>query len=179
LSRPRAGGFVAAMLVASVLAGCGAGTASSLGGDLTLEQAQAIRELPLVYAGESVDGLSLMAILRRDDTASYVSFVYGDCDVASPDGGCAPPAEIQVWPRSRRSAGSYDASVPGAPLPENATIRGWPAAFFDGGTRLEIYTARVTVVVFSGSRARLHTIAGALRCLRETARATPGDRLDC
>jgi hypothetical protein len=136
LSQPRAGGFVAAILVAPVLAGCGAGhEASSLGGDLTLEQAQAFREFPLVYAGESVDGLSLTAILRRDDTASYVSFVYGDCDVASPDGGCAPPAEIQVWPRSRRSADSYDASVPGAPLPENATIRGSPAAFFDGGTR--------------------------------------------
>jgi hypothetical protein len=64
-------------------------------------------------------------------------------------------------------------------VPENATIRGLPAAFLDAGTRLELYLGRVTVVVFSGSRARLHTIAGALRCLVETAPAAAGDTLDC
>jgi hypothetical protein len=133
-------------------------------GDLTLAQAQAFDEFPLVYAGEQVDGLPLVAILRRDDTADYVSFVYGDCRPASPEGGCAPPAEIQVWPAHGRNLGLYDASR-GGPAPELASIRGAPAAFFEAGTRLELYTARLTVVVFARSRERLAKIAEALRCL--------------
>ena len=46
---------------------------------------------PLYNAGERVDGLPLAAVLRREDTAEFVSFIYGDC-VAGDDAGCAPPA---------------------------------------------------------------------------------------
>jgi hypothetical protein len=168
-----------AVAVIAAVAACGPAGARVVGiaGDLTLEQARAFAEFPLVYAGERVDGLALVAIVRRDDTADYVSFVYGDCRPLSPEGGCAPPAEIQVWPADRRSRGSYDTS-PGALTPELTRIRGSPAAFFDAGTRLEIYTAEVTVVVFARSRERAGRIAAALRCLAEGA-DTPADSLAC
>jgi hypothetical protein len=121
--------------------------------------------LPALYsAGEEVDGLALTAVLRRDDTASYVSFVYGDC-VPAGDTGCAPPAEVQVWPACRRSLALYRGQALSRPPIEPASVRGAPAAFLDGGARLELQTGAATVVVFAGSRGRLHRIAGALRAV--------------
>ena len=55
---------------------------------------------PALFAGDNVDGLSLTAVVRGGD-AGYVSFVYGDCEAAD-DAGCAPPAEVQVWPACLR-----------------------------------------------------------------------------
>jgi len=177
----RLGGLLATGFGAAVAAACGAAQdePAPRGSQLTLEQARSFEEFPLVYAGERVDGLPLVAIVRRSDTAEYVSFVYADCRPSSVDGGCAPPAEIQVWPGSRRNPGSYDAAGPVTPVPERATIRGSPAAFLDAGTRLELYTGRATVVVFADSKERVRAIADALRCVSETAPAAPGSRLDC
>ncbi len=171
----------AALLSVAALAACGgaADDVPPLAGDLTLEQARAFEELPLVYAGEQVDGLPLVAIVRRDDTADYVSFVYGDCRPSSPDAGCAPPAEIQVWPAGRRNLGSYDAPRAGSGPPELARIRGSPAAFFDAETRLELYTAQLTVVLFARSRERLGKLADALRCVAEDGAGEPADSLVC
>jgi hypothetical protein len=171
---------VVALLAAAALAACGAAPneVASVGGDLTLEEARAFTEFPLVYAGERVDGLPLVAIVRRDDTANYVSFVYGDCRPASAEGGCAPPAEIQVWPAGRRSLGSYDASRGGS-SPELTRIRGSPAAFFDAGTRLEIYAAQVTVVVFARSRERVGRVADALRCVAHDPMGQAVESLAC
>jgi hypothetical protein len=148
-------------------------------GNFTLAEARAFGEFPLVWAGDVVDGLRLAAIVRRDDTATYVSFVYGDCRPVSYDSGCAPPAEIQVWPADARNLDSYDSSAPGAPAPEQTRIRGSPAAFFDGGTRLEIYTSRSTVVVFSHPRTRVLAIADALRCLTKGGVEDQARSLDC
>jgi hypothetical protein len=173
---------LAVMLAAAGLAACGgaADQPALLAGDLTLEQARSFEEFPLVYAGERFDGLPLVAIVRRDDTADYVSFVYGDCRPSSPEGGCAPPAEVQVWPVGRRSLGAYDAPRGGSGLaPELARIRGSPAAFFDAGTRLELYTAQLTVVLFARSRERLGELADALHCVAEGGANDPAESLAC
>jgi hypothetical protein len=172
------------ILSAGALAACGgaADEPAPLAADLTLEQARAFEEFPLVYAGERFDGLPLVAIVRRDDTADYVSFVYGDCRPSSPEGGCAPPAEVQVWPAGRRSLGAYRASRGGyvpEPAPELTRIRGSPAAFFDAGTRLELYTAQLTVVLFARSRERLGVLAEALRCVAEDGANEPAESLTC
>jgi hypothetical protein len=142
----------------------------------SLEQARAFEEFPLYYAGQRADGDRLVAVLRRNDTANYVSFVYGDC-AAGDDRGCTPPAEIQVWPSCLRNLGLYEPAAPAtdATLPERATLRGVPAAFLEGATRLEIETDRATVVVFAHSRARLLRIAAALRAL--DAAVAPGEPL--
>lgn len=153
--------LAAASLVAAAALGVGSG--SGPGGDITLAQARAFDEFPLVWAGESVAGLPLTAVLRRNDEAArYISFVYGDCTPAS-DGGCAPPVEVQVWPASARGLGSFG-SVAGAPVLEPTRVRG-VAAGFVGESQLELYGSRSTVVVFSDSRERSLEVAGALRCL--------------
>lgn len=170
----------------SVCAGCGTGAVAEPvaepRGDLTLEEARAFEGFPLVYAGERVDDLPLVAILHRDDTARYVSFVYGDCRSSAYDAGCTPPAEIQIWPAGSRGAAVYSAMPEAAPVPtpERSSIRGSPAAFFDDGTRLEIYLPRVTVVVFSHPRERVLAIAGSLRCLARSPPMSARTRtLDC
>lgn len=136
-------------LVGSVSAGGGQSPAAS-------------RDFLLYDAGERVDGLPLTAVLRREDTADFVSFVYGDC-VAGDDAGCAPPAEIQVWPACRRNLGMYDEPRADSGPSERIVLRGVPALLFDDGTRLELETGRSTVVVFAGTRARAFRIAAALR----------------
>ena len=129
-------------------------------------------EFPLYDAGGRVDGLPLVAVRRRDDTADFVSFVYGDCS-AGDDMGCAPPAEIQVWPACRRNLGLYDSSLAGALEPEMVVVRGATAAFFDDGTRLELQTGTSTVVVFAGSRERVLRIAAALQPVGEAPSSDP------
>lgn len=125
---------------------------------------------PLYDTGDRVDGLPLVAVLRRQDTADFISFVYGDC-IAGDDAGCAPPVEVQVWPACRRYLSLYD-SLSGVPVPERTTVRGVPAAFPDGD-RLELQTGRSTVVVFGDSRARILRIAAALRPVGERAPRGP------
>jgi hypothetical protein len=119
---------------------------------------------PLYWAGESVDDLPLTAVLRRDDTARYVSFVYGDCE-ASGDAGCAPPAEIQVWPSCLRNIALYDDPRSRVGWVERITVRGVPAALFDDGMRLELETEGSTLVVFAHTREGALRIAAALRSL--------------
>ena len=165
MTRLLLGGLAA---VAAVLMLSGAGTAGdpeSTSASLTLEHARAFEEHPLYFAGDRVEGFPLLAVLRRADTADFVSFVYGDC-TADDELGCAPPIEIQVWPACRRHLGLYGNTPPSADSPmERTSVRGVPAAVFDDGTRLELQTGRSSVVVFAESRARLRRIAGALRLL--------------
>jgi hypothetical protein len=163
------------------LAGCGAeqGHVATGGTDLTLEQAEIFDDFPLYFAGESVDDLPLVAILRRKDTANYVSFVYGDCQPADPEQGCAPPAEVQVWPREERPRERYDSPAEGSPAAEPTTIRRTAAAFFEGRTRLELFAGPSTVVIFAGSAPRVLAVAAALRCVRDRGRGPPGGPLDC
>lgn len=173
--RPRrlgAGGALAlglgiVLAAALALSGPAGGTRSRASFDL--ERARSFDEFTLFDAGTSVDGLSLTAVLRRDDTANFVSFVYGDC-VARDDAGCAPPVEIQVWPACARSLALYDAGHAAGPAPEPAVVRGVPGALFDSGTRLELETGRSTVVVFAGSRARVLRVAAALRAVDGSVR---------
>jgi len=129
----------------------------------TLEGAREFDDHPLYFAGDRVEGHRLVAVLRRSDTADFVSFVYGEC-MPDDDTGCAPPIEIQVWPACRRHLALYAVFPPGAVL-ERTTARGVPAAVLDGGTRLELQTGRSTIVVFADTRARLARIARSLRSL--------------
>ncbi len=148
----------------------------------------AFRNQALFNAGERVDGLPLVAVLRREGTAEFVSFVYGDC-AARDDAGCAPPAEIQVWPACRRNLGLYDDALGTGLLAERTSVRGVPALLFDEGTRLELETGRSTVVVFADTPARLLRMAAALRALDESVgssrplpqplRERGGDPMDC
>lgn len=124
------------------------------------EALRAFDEYPLFDVGERVDGLPLAAVLRRDDTAEYVSFVYGDC-VPEGDAGCPPPAEVQVWPACRRNLDLYESPA----IAERIVVRGVAGGLFDDGTRLEVETGRATIVVFGETRSRVQRMARALRAL--------------
>lgn len=158
-------GFIASVVAVLVLAGAGsAGDGEPAPrAQFTLEDARAFDDHPLYFVGDEVEGFPLVAVLRRSDTADFVSFVYGDC-TPDDDMGCAPPLEIQVWPACRRHLALYGSS-PSGPTLERTTVRGVPAAVLDGGTRLELQTGRSTIVVFGDSRGRLARVARLLRAV--------------
>jgi hypothetical protein len=137
-----------------------------------VREALAFTEYPLFDAGERVDGLPLAAVLRRKDTADFVSFVYGDC-VAVDDTGCPPPLEIQVWPACLRNLHLYESQRARAPTPERTSVRGVPAAFFEDGLRLELQSSRSTIVVFGDSREHVLKAADALREVGKNASGMP------
>jgi hypothetical protein len=125
---------------------------------------------PNAWAGTSLDGLPLTAVIRRCDVprgnepirANYVSYIYGDC-YADDDAGCAPPIEIQSWPSGERNRQMLS-PVPGRPesAGSDTTVAGDPAAMYDDGTRLEIYRRSSTIVIFGDAPARVERFAGAL-----------------
>lgn len=156
-------GLLTAALALARLGGADTAKQTQPRSTFSLREARAFADYPLYYAGESVDGLPLVAVLRdQAATGSTVSFIYGDCVVVA-DTGCAPPAEVQVWPACKRSLALYDTSLPGTPAPLRTTLRGVPAAFLDDGTQLEIHTGTSLVVVFADSQERVRRIASALR----------------
>jgi hypothetical protein len=137
----------------------------------SLDEARSFTDFPVYYAGDTAAGAPLVAVLRRNDTANYVSFVYGECD-ATDETGCAPVAEVQVWPACRRNPSLYARGRSAiAPRPDPTSVRGAPAAFFDDGARLEIQTATSTVVVFGADRGAVSSIASALRGVNTGVRA--------
>jgi hypothetical protein len=166
------------LALAALLAGCGTATPRTSATDsrsegpeaFTTADARSFSSFPLYWLGRSFDRLPLTALTRRDDAAlaghnvraDYVGFVYGDC-VATDETGCPPPLEVQVWPACERSLGDYTLTPAGDPVPHRMTsVRGVPAAFFERGLRLELYTGNVTVVIFGLSKQLVLRAAGAL-----------------
>jgi hypothetical protein len=156
--------------------------------DLTPAAAQAFSQFRLYSVGDSFEGLPLKVINRRLDPpisesheplvvrANFVNFIYGDCKAES-DAGCVPPLEVQIWPACERNLSVYSLTPDGDPLPhENTTVRGAPAAFFEDGTRLEIYSGKETVVLFGVGRSQLRRAADALAAVNHAGPAK-GDPL--
>ena len=142
-------------------------------GNFTISEARSFADFALYDAGASALGLPRVTVLRRDDgPTDYVSFIYGDC--AATDGvGCAPPAEIQVWPACARNLSLYGRQD--GPPAERATVRGAPALLLEGGRRLELQTGTSTVVVFARTRDDVFGLAALLRGVNVPVRA--GDEL--
>ena len=183
----------ALLLAASVAAVSTSGTANSpgshdlavnaagthlapAGGNFTLREARAFDDFRVYYAGASVAGQPLTAILRRQDLPypgepiqpNTVAFVYGDC-LPEADTGCAPPLEVKTWPACRRSPAAYD-----LPPDEKLTLRGVPAFFYEDATRLELSTGRVTVVLYGSGRSELLEAAARLEPVNASALTADG-----
>ena len=146
----------------------------ALKGNFSIAQAQAFADFPLYNAGSSVDGIPLTAVVHSTGASTFVSFLYGDCH-ASDDMGCALPLEIQVWPACIRNPSLYQSSRPGGLTPGATSVRGVPAASFEGGSRLEIQTGTSTVVVFARTPDVAMQVASALRGVNLPVQAS--DRL--
>lgn len=96
----------------------------------------------------------------------FTDVIYGTCQAAS-DYGCPAPLEIQSWPECHRNYGSYsngpvDQQMNPSALTTISTLPGLPAAMFDGGTRLELYTGDTTVVVFGDDTSQVMAAGSAL-----------------
>lgn len=144
----------------------------------------------LFLVGDSFEGLPLTDVLHwqyplevypgEEDEAegieftgmmNYVDFIYGDCDAS--EGSCLPPLVIQVHPACKRNLTSNTEIEEGltdsyAPL----TIRGVPAAMYDDGQMLEIYTGRVTVVIYGHLPGQMLRAADALQATGADPSAT-------
>ncbi|MDQ3992906.1 MAG: hypothetical protein M3229_04530 [Actinomycetota bacterium] len=162
-----------------------AATFDLLHSDLDPLGVRSFRAFPLYSLGDAHAGLPLTAITRRKDgggagyAADYVSFLYGSC-VPAGGTGCPLPLEVQVWPACVRTLVHYRLTpFSDEPLPhEPLSVRGVPAALVRESpalTRLELYTGRVTVVVFGAQPPQLLAAAAALRGVNVSA--VPGEPL--
>lgn len=141
-----------------------------ISGDGDMERIRAFSGFPVYYVGESFEGLPLTDSIMRLQSkrieseparGDFFGFRYGDCEPSGNDGGCPLPLKIQTFPACERTLSSY--SMGGQPMPhERVTLRGVPAAFFENGGRLELYTGRITVVMFGTGRDQLQRAAEAL-----------------
>jgi len=154
----------------------------------SVEQARHFRDFPLYYAGAEVGGLPLSSVNRTPVTAPprtpvakklggagrrySVDFTYGSCPIASAEEGCSLPLSIQVWPACARYLALYDGPL--SPKPRRTKVRGAPAAYFEGGYRLEVQTGEATIVIF-GRKDRMRQAVEALSGLNTNVRR--GERL--
>jgi hypothetical protein len=178
------GGAVSAFAY-SATGGGDEGTFDAAHSDLSIEGAAVFPDFPLYSVGESFEGLALTGMTRRLEArvvpdpvrANFVGFRYGDCTPSS-DAGCPAPLEIQIWPACERNFSSYTLTPAGDPLPnERLKVRGVPAAFFEEGQRLEVYTSSVSIVIFGAGKEQLLRAAGQLRGVNASAKVTAGEDL--
>ena len=112
-------------------------------------------------AGSEVEGFRKTETFRQCEDAgaptriNTVTAVYGSC-AAHGDAGCAPPVQISSSPACERNLALYEKypGPPGAPRVEyrRTSLRGLPAAIFDSGRRIEIYTGDATIVVYGENK---------------------------
>jgi hypothetical protein len=136
------------------------------------------------WLGRSFEGLKLTGTFRRLEKpgpgekfgADFTTYLYGTCKPRGSDGGCALPLEIQSWAACKRNLSVYSVTPDGRPLPhKRTTIRGVPAAIFEDGLRLEVYTGKTTVVLFGYSGPQLRRAANVMRSV--SGKVGPGDPL--
>jgi len=100
---------------------------------------------------------------RFDD----VTYLYGECSVetgeaAEVEGGCLPPIQVQSSPICQKHASLYQSEYLQYPY-ESLTIKGVPAASFDGGTTIEIYAGDTTITVYGRDPAQVRRVAEDVR----------------
>ena len=112
------------------------------GDDPQIAELRDFDEFAVFYAGKSVSGYPLEAVLRSPGQNS-VTFIYGTCEPSGPESNCV---SVQVWSACARSL-STAGSRHGLPTVAPATVRGAPVSAFEGGRRLELQTADSTIVI--------------------------------
>lgn len=147
-----------------------------------MREARKFNPYRLYYAGEKVNGLQLTGISdARAGRWTYWDFNHGTCELPSglfADGGCSLPLSIQNWStcdrwanlfaRSRNSHGLLDPrKAKAAPNRRLFDFRGAKATGGEGGSELEIFTGRTTVVIFAHKRDVAESAARQLRDVRQ------------
>jgi len=108
---------------------------------------------PLYYAGREFEGLPLTHV--EFEPPGRGLFGYGTCEIpAGTDGGCAPPAQVQIFPFD---PAAWRAAFGCHRLP---SLRGVPTVRHDG---LVLFTGRTVVKIYASSPAQDRRVALALR----------------
>lgn len=164
-----------------LLSGCGADDPGA-SDPPSLSQVKKFDPYRVYYAGEKVDALPLEGISdARAGRWIYWNFSYGDCDPPSgffAEGGCSLPLSVQNWStcyrwanmfsRSRNPHGLFDPRrAKAAPNRRLFDFRGAKATGGEGGSELEIFTGRTTVVIFAHKRDVAKSAARQLRGVRQ------------
>ena len=136
-------------------------------GNFSVSEARSYNGFAVFYPGETIDGYRLGAVLREPlgpmrKNQESVEFMYGTCEIpAGGDGGCSLPVSVSNEPACSRNLSMYNGSL--SPTPDLTRVRGTTAAFFEGGSRLEIQTGKTTVVIFAFSKRDALAVAEKLR----------------
>jgi hypothetical protein len=199
-----AGVTVVAARAAIVLSLLGSGTEPSRGSrhgcgapDYRVHTAgPSVAGLPLTHTGRSCEPPPVLVVAASSGAPppatrnDHTSYVYGDCTPGGPrkdPGGCAAPVEIQSAPYCERNYRLYR-GIDGGLYPHRLlTIRGVPAASFEGGTIVELYTGHTTISIFGESPALVRRAAARVRvrgshaaaASQRLARPSPSQRLVC
>ena len=152
----------------AILGHPGGGRTVTPKGNFSVSQARDYRGFPVFYPGDTVAGYELTAVsrdplgpMRRNQES--VLFSYGTCELPPGEGGCSLPVSVSNEPACSRNLSMYAGSL--SPRPVMSGVRGTTAAFFEGGSRLEIQTGTTTVVIFAFSKRNALLVARSLRGL--------------
>jgi hypothetical protein len=171
---PGAGLVLAATLIVALatVTGCGTSHPHPIRTS-ALEEAQTFPYFPVYWVGRSFEGQPLAAVDGRRTYLSTVgeSVYYGDCSHEKGifgGGSCLLPLQVTtvVWRlHTNASLGAQ----------HNLLIRGVPAAAYDGGRSIELYTGQVAVDIFSDTPER--ALRAALRLVPLNAHGSAAARL--
>ncbi len=155
----RRGALLLGLCCAAPIAGCASRSPAPLAYG-TLQEAQTFPYFRLYWAGPTFDGYPLTAADGRKSYESSLgeSLYYGDCDPGKGTlhtGTCTLPLQVTTV--------VYGAHL-NAPLgpQRNVLLRGVPAAVFNDGRAIELYTGHLAVDVRADTPARA---AAAVRAL--------------
>jgi len=172
--------LVAGVLAAAMLGYLGGSTTVHPNSKFSVAEAREFRDVPVFYAGQEVNGQELTAtnydpLGPSRKNQSSVLFSYGTCEIGPglDPGGCSLPVSISNEPACSRNLAMYGGAL--SPKPHMTRVRGTTAAFFEGGSRLEIQTGTTTVVIFAFSKHEVLSVARNLRGLNVPI--STGDRL--
>jgi hypothetical protein len=170
---------VAGVAFAGMFGYLGGSTTVHPRGNYSVSAARSFQGFPVFYPGEYVNGHELSAVSRDPlgpmrKSQESVLFMYGTCEIpAGMEGGCSLPVSVSNEPACSRNLSMYGGGM--SPTPRMTRVRGTTAAFFEGGSRLEIQTGTTTVVIFASSKRDALLVAENLRGLNVAVPA--GDRL--
>jgi hypothetical protein len=130
-----------------------------------LESARRFDAYPLYWVGERFGRWDLEHIDM--DNPSFVTFIYGTCEVEiGAEGGCPPPLQIQIQPLC-----AHLAVVARAPIWRRRHVRGAPVGTVDSAPVL--FSDRVQVKVYRGQGSDSGVAIRVLRALRSANDVEP------
>jgi hypothetical protein len=168
------------LLCGPILSGCASDApGSSQAKKPNLREARKFDAYPIYYAGDEVVGLPFEGEAKGSWQSLPLSqawrrwtFGYGDCDPPSngvldfEGGSCSLPLSIQNW----STCGRWASQLHG-PL-RLWDFRGAKATRGGGGSQLEIFTGRTTVVIWAHDRRVAESASRQLRDVRSVNRSS-------